>query len=251
MTDLLSLQREFHRALRKDAAALTGIVPDAERRLSIHRTTVEMGLSVTLANAFPIVRRVVGAPTFAMLATDFIAATPPRHPLLSTYGKDFPTFAAKQPIGATLAYLHDLARLEWARQEAFLAADAAPLDAKQLDTGDAEALSSLRLRLHPATRIVTSPFPIHRIWRMNQPDVATDDIPVIDMTIAEHVAVTRPQGEIVTRAIGLADATMIRTLAQGESLNSAIEAAFAVSAEFDVATTLAGHFANGTFTAIP
>lgn len=251
MSGLLSLQQRFYRALTKTPDELTEIVPDATRRLSVHKTTIEMGLSLTLANAFPVVRRVVGAPTFAILAVDFIAATPPRHPLLSTYGKDFPAFVAKQPIGATLGYLHDLARLEWARQEAYLAADAAQLDATQLDTSNADTLSALHLRLHPATRIITSPFPIHRIWRVNQADVATDDIPVVDMTVAEHVAVTRPRGEVVTRAITLADATLVRTLAQGEPLNSAIEAAFAISTDFDVAATLAGHFANGTFAVNP
>lgn len=251
MSGLLSLQQRFYRALRNGPEELTAIVPDAARRLSVHKTTIEMGLSLTLANAFPVVRRVVGAPTFAMLAVDFIAAMPPRHPLLSTYGKGFPAFVAKQPIGATLAYLHDLARLEWARQEAYLAADAMPLDATQLDTGDADSLSALHLNVHPATRIITSPFPIHRIWRVNQADVATDDIPVVDMTEAEHVAVTRQRDEVVTRAISLADATLVRTLARGEPLNGAIEAAFAVSKDFDVATALARHFANGTFAANP
>ncbi len=247
MNHLLALQQRFREALTTNTDTLADLVPDAARRLSIHRTTIEAGLNLTLSNVFPALRRVVGASTFALLASDFMRANPPRAPVLAAYGRDFPGFVARQPIGATLPYLHDLARLEWARQEAYLAADAAPLDAARLDLGDADALSALAFRAHPAMRLMTSSFPIHRIWRVNQSDIETKDIPTVDMSVAEHVIVTRPRAEVITRAVSLADATMVRTLANGAPLNSAVEAAFAISAAFDVAAALAGHFANGTF----
>jgi len=246
MTDLLSLQRRFHRALRGEAAALDGLVPDAARRLTVHRTTIDAGLGANLAGAFPALRRVVGAMIFAQLSADFIAKHPPREPVLSAYGRGFPAFIAAQPIAASLPYLHDLARLEWERQESFHAADAAPLDAGHL-RNDPDALATMRLRVHPAARVLSSPFPIHRIWRLNQADVETKDIPSVDMTVAEHVAVTRPAAEVVTRQISLADATLVRAIAGGASLSEAVEAAFAVSHDFDVTQALAGHFANGTF----
>ncbi len=247
MSDLLSLQRRFHRALGDDGDALADIVPDAARRLAIHKTTIKVGLGQTLVNVFPALRRVVGHPTFATLMSDFIAAAPPRHPVLSTYGRGFPAFVAMQPISASLPYLQDLARVEWARQEAYLAADAPILDTGWLDTENAEALSTLQLRLHPATRVISSPFPVHRIWRVNQPDVDEKDIPAVDMTADEHVIVTRPGNEVVTRAVSHADATLVRAVAGGASLGAAVEAAFARAPDFDVMQALAGHFANGTF----
>jgi hypothetical protein len=152
-----------------------------------------------------------------------------------------------QPIAASLPYLQDLARVEWMRQEAYLAADAPALDAGLLDTSDPEGLSRLTLRVHPATRVISSPFPVYRIWRLNQSDVQDKDIPTVDMKSAEHVIVTRPGHEVVTRAINLADATLVRAVAGGASLGAAVEAAFAMSADFDVTQALAGHFANGTF----
>jgi hypothetical protein len=246
MNDLLSLQRRFARALNDDDT-LSDMAPDAARRLAIHKTTIEAGLGQILTNVFPVLRRVVGAPTFAVLISDFIADAPPRHPVLSGYGRGFPAFIAMQPIAASLPYLQDLARVEWARQESYLAADAPILDTGRLDTENADTLSLLQLRLHPATRVISSPFPVHRIWRLNQPDVDEKDIPAVDMTANEHVIVTRPENEVVTRAVSLADATLVRAVAGGASLGAAVDAAFARAPDFDVMQALAGHFAAGTF----
>lgn len=246
---LVELQRRFQRALNGDAGAIEGLAPDAARRLAIHRTTIETGLNQTLLNAFPALARIVGAPTFMNLASGYIADAPPRHPLLSMYGRGFPAYVAAQPIAASLPYLHDVARLEWARQESFLAADAPLLDGGALDTNDAARLSALLLSVHPAMRVISSPFPIHRIWRVNQADVETKDIPAVDMKVAEHVIVTRPADEIVTRPLSLADATLVRAVMGGATLGAAVEAAFALGPAFDVTQALAGHFAHGTFRA--
>ena len=250
MSALLDMQRRFQRALTDDTPTLDGIVVDAARRLTVHKTTIEGGLLSTRANGFPALRRVVGGAIFASLAREFISVAPPRHPVLSNYGGGFPTFVAMQPIAASLPYLQDLARVEWARQESYLAADAALLDAGGLNTAEPENLSLLALRLHPATRVITSPFPVHTIWRLNQPDVDDKDIPAVDMTVAEHVIVTRPHMEVVTRAITLADAALVRAVMGGATLGAAVEGALALAPDFDVTHALAGHFANGTFVSL-
>lgn len=254
MTSLLDFQRAFHEALRGDAGALADmaarLTPGTAPRLSIHRATIAVGLEQTLLNAFPVVARIVGVAAFQALSQSYIAAHPPRHPLLALYGKDFPSYVAGQPIASGLPYLPDVARLEWARQDSFLAEDAPLLDAAGLDTSDAQALSALRLRVHPAARLISSPFPIYRIWSVNQPEVEDADIPAIDFNAAEHVVLTRPAGAVVARATSLADATLIEAVSGGATLGDAVEAAFAVAADFDVMHTLAAHFAHGTFRAV-
>lgn len=246
MSGLLAFQRVLGRALSgAEGADILGA--DAARRIAVHRTTIESGLALALANVFPAVRRVIGAPTFALLAADFIATAPPRRPVLATYGRDFPSFISTRPIGPSLPYLEDLARLEWLRQESYLAADAEVLDASRLNAADSDALSAVELPLHPATQVISSPFPVHKIWRLNQPDVEDKDIPAVDMKIGESVIVTRPRNEVVTRAVDLADATLVRALGDGASLGDAVTAACAISPDFDVTRALAGHFAAGTF----
>lgn len=250
MSDLLSLQRRFLGALR-DGGELEGVAPNAARRLEVHRTTIEAGLLQALTNAFPAVRRVIGAPSFVALAREFIGAYLPRHPVLGEYGRDFPTFIAAQPINLSLPYLMDLARAEWMRQEAYLAADAPNLDPGTLDVADADCLAGLVLRLHPATRLVSSPFPVHTIWRLNQADVEEKDIPRIDMSIGQSVLITRRRDALATREISLADATFVRAVASGASLGEAVESAYAIDGSFEVTPALAAHLAEGTFAGQP
>lgn len=249
MSELLALQRRIHAALRDPAQGLDDLGPEAARGLAVHRATIAAGLAQTIANAFPAVRQVVGRPTFTTAVLNYIAEGPPRHPLLSVYGRGFPDFLAAQPISASLPYLPDLARLEWARQESYLAADAPALDTSLLDTADADAIFALALRIHPAARIIGSRFPIHRIWRLAQPDSDATDVPGVEMNAAEQVVITRPRVQVVTRAVSRADATFLRAIRSGARLGSAVEAAFAVTPSFDVMQVLAGHFANGTFAA--
>ena len=62
-------------------------------------------------------------------------------------------------------YLPDVAKLEWAMDSVFHAADAVPLDLQALAAVPPEVFATLRFDLHPASRIVCSPYPILRIWR--------------------------------------------------------------------------------------
>lgn len=247
MTDLLSLQRALHSALRGKATVPPTLAANAERGLNVHRTTIESGLAQTITATFPTLRRVVGVPAFSALAKDFVAENPPGHPVLFAYGAAFPAFIASHGVGKDLPYLADLGRVEWARHEAYLADDAPVLDAAALDTNDADAIGRLRFRFHPATRLVSSAFPVYRIWRVNQPDVA--DVPPVDMTIGEHVIVTRPQTTVITRGMTAGDAAMMHALKDGADLGAAVEAASAAETAFDVTAALAGHFANGSFRA--
>ena len=70
---------------------------------------------------------------------------------------------------AKLAYLPDVARIEWART---CAANAPPddpgLDLKALARIDPEALEDLHLSLHVAARLVCSPSSAFDIWRPYQ-----------------------------------------------------------------------------------
>src|SRR5258706_11424995 len=129
MTHLRDLQIHFRKAvLGADDGALREFVrapgPIADR-IDVYRNTVQSSLTEVLASAFPVTQRIVGDRFFAGLARAFIAAHPPRRPHLSTYGDGFSAFIAASDIEQQLSYLPDVARLEWARGEAYFAADAA------------------------------------------------------------------------------------------------------------------------------
>lgn len=249
---LLELQRAFRATVTGEADAVAPFVcvarGPATRRIAVYRNTVQQSLVDTLATAFPVVVRIVGARFFRALARDFVVRFPPAVPQLALYGAGFPDFIAGHERTQMLPYLADVARLEWARGECYFAADAPPLDPSQLAGLAPERLAAARLTLHPAARLVRSPFPIHRIFMVNQPDVIA--VPPVDMSIPEDVLLTRPGGRVDLRLIAQADAAFVAALAAGAALAQAADAALAADAAFDLQGALQQHFARGTFAAV-
>lgn len=246
---LLDLQRAFRATVlsHEDAAASLVQTPHGAvaRRLAVYRNTVQKSLVDVLAAAFPIVQRIVGERFFFALARDFATRFPPHVPQLSVYGADFPAFIADHERTGDLPYLADVARVEWARGQAYFAEDAEPLNPQTLSALALEKLPAAIFHLHPATNLVSSRFPIHRIWSVNQPDVA--QVPAVDMSVSESVLITRPQYQVIVRALSSADATFVAACARGLSLNDATMAALAVDDAFDLQTALQHHLLNATF----
>jgi hypothetical protein len=106
-----------------DGIVAAGIAP--ERRLAVYRNNVLLSLRRVLEGTFPASRRLLGPERFAKVARAFISSAPPRRPQLMTYGAGFPAFLAR----SAEARIADVAKLEWAREEAYYAVDAAPLSA--------------------------------------------------------------------------------------------------------------------------
>src|SRR5260370_23822662 len=98
-----------------DAAAYVRVGGvSAADRLSIYRNTLYGTLTNALRLSYPAVHRLVGAEFFEASAQKFIEDEPPRGAYLDDYGAGFPDFLARFPAAASVPYLPDVARLEWA-----------------------------------------------------------------------------------------------------------------------------------------
>ncbi len=247
---LRTVQRAFQDAvLGAGDGALEDHVaaPGLAARIAVYRNTVQSSLVEVLAAAFPVTQRIVGQAFFSALARHFAVNRPPRLPQLSAYGADFPAFLAEDAGRHGLPYLADTARLEWARGDSYFAADGPPLAPGVLAETPPEALDGLKLRLHPATRLVRSPFPIHRIWTVNQPEV--DDVPAVDMTVAENVLLTRRDGRVALRTVSTGAAVFVAAIAKDAGLGEAATQALTEDAAFDLEAALRDHLIAGTFLA--
>ena len=76
---------------------------------------------------YRVVRELVGAPFFDAAVDAFVRAHPSTGGDLNVYGGEFADFLAAYPHARDLPYLPDVARLEWALDEAHRAADAGGL----------------------------------------------------------------------------------------------------------------------------
>ena len=202
------------------AALAGGSVPDfvtakrsneAAQRFAVYRNNVAHSLREALARRFPVVQRLVGAQFFAAMAGEFIAEHPPRQPVLQEWGGDFAAFLTQFPPVATLPYLADVARIEWARGLAYNAADRTPIDPDALCDDRA-------LNLHPGLQMLRLDHPAVSIWQANQPG---GDGRVLARGTEVALIWRRPDLSVGVQALDLTDAAFLQALVEGGSLSDA------------------------------
>ena len=139
----------------------------AESGLAVHRNNVMSSLIKVVAARFPVVHRLLGKDRFLELVRRFVAAEPPRSPLLLEYGDSFPEFLRRLDDEACIGHIADIADLEVARGKAYHAADAVSLPPQAFAAIPADRLAGLLLTFHPSVSLLQSQFPIVSIWQAN------------------------------------------------------------------------------------
>jgi hypothetical protein len=220
-----------------------GIAP--ERRLGVYRNNVRVSLRGVLEGCFPATRARLGPARFAALAERFIRAEPPARPQLTGYGAGFPAFLERSVDEAALPWLADVARLEWAREEAYYAADALPLALATLASIPAERYPELRFEPHPSLRLIRSAGPVFSLWQAAL-GRSTGEA-VSESSQAQRVLVVRPAMTVATRPIAPADFLLVAGLAEGLPLAEAAALAEGANADVDLQAALALHLAGGSF----
>jgi len=150
----------------------TGIEPwivanglSSTQRMRIYRHIVENTLAEALQTSYPAVLLLVGEPFFEMAAGRYMRRYPPLTGNLQDYGARFSVLLAEMEETASVPYLPDVARLEWARQQSFLAAGAEVLEASEIAYRLQYLGNSLiRMTLHPGVQLVCSEHPVFDIW---------------------------------------------------------------------------------------
>lgn len=200
------------------AAEVLGDAIPAAARLRVYRHHVFESLGSALAATFPTVQALVGAEFFRGLARAFVGQSPPDQPVLAEYGAGFPAFIASHDAAHSLPYLADVARLDWALNLAFHAPADGRLSAADLVAVPADRLPSLRLALTPGTALISSPYPLDRIWAASQPDAPAG---TVDLDAGAHLLVLRRPDDAAFVALSAGEAAFVGGLATGLSLEEA------------------------------
>jgi hypothetical protein len=223
-----------------DAGAATreiepdGLAPEA--RLEIYRHHVLTTLTSALEATFPVISRLVDRRFFVYAADTYVRAHPPTGPCLFEYGDSFPDFLAAFPPCRDLAYLPDVARLEWAMSAALHAPDVDAMDPSCLAQVAAEDMPRLTFVVDLSLSYLESPWPVDRIWRSNQEGASSDPIDLASGGVWLEV---RRAGDVVTmRALAAAGYALRTALARGGTLEDAAAAALGVDPHFDLTAAL-------------
>ncbi len=142
--------------------------------LAIYRGSVLGKMSRTLQTIYPVCDRIVGESFFNATAVEYIRRFPSTSPDLGDYGAQFADFLASFEPAASLPYLPDVARLEWHWHRVFNGEETPPFDFQALGQISPETWSQLVFGLPHNSRLLESPYPIHRIWQVNQSEYDGD-----------------------------------------------------------------------------
>ncbi len=242
-----------------DADAASSLLLDgpglpAARRLRIHRHNIADNLEAALAAIYPVLRRLVGDAFFSQTARSYIRAHPPRSAALIDFGGRLAHHLHGLDALAGLPYLADVAALEWALHAVYHAAELQAAELAALAALPPEQAASLRLRLQPCARLLRSRYPVLAIWRANQATATEGAAEVSDAGEAisldaggVRLLVAQRALDIELRPLGSAEFRWLRLLSRGCTLADATAAALATDPAFDLAATLARHFADGLF----
>jgi hypothetical protein len=251
MLSLRDLQRQFVSALfeettdsqvswvreAREGAQLRGPRrAEAAARLAVYRNNLHEGFCKALSLEFPVVERLVGHDYFRQLAKEFMHAHPSRAGDLHAIGAPFSQYLRERFGETEYGYLPDVAALEWAYQQAAVAADAPAFDVQSLVRIAPESYGELRFNLHPSCFLIHSAYPVLRIWQVNQSEGETD---MVELSAGPDHVMTRRLGDgVELRRVTPADYVLLECFSAGSTLTEAFAAVERVEAGFDLGHAL-------------
>ena len=250
MPSLREMQLRFAGALFAEVESqafglLAGEPLAAAAGVAVYRNNLREGFRKALALEFPVVEQLVGSDYFRQLALEFLAAHPSRSGDLYGIGAPFPAWLRERFAATEYAWFADVAALEWALEELRIAPAPAAATALDLAAVDPDRHADLRLRLHPAARLVTASVPAVDIWRAHQPPMTLDSI---DLAAGgERTLVRATPAGFEFHRLGVGEHRLLETLARGGTLGTAVECALDAEPGLDLARALRRLFAAGAF----
>jgi hypothetical protein len=243
LNTLYKLQTDFVAGIfdKNQKAAWQSIVQNkisSADRLAIYRNNTFSNLRGALQSIYPVVNKLVGDNFFNQAANEFVSAIPSLSGDLHDYGEYFADFLSKYEPARHLAYLPDVAKLEWCCHRVFHAADHAGLDLKKLGAIAPEQYGELRFALHPASALLASKYPTLKIWQVNQEDYTGDQSVNLNHGGNKQL-VSRDDHFVVTvEALSPGEYAFLTTLNEKDKLEVAAESALSADETFDLGTSL-------------
>ena len=132
---------------------------DPHNGLKIYRGNLVFGLIGAMKETYVFTRVLLGENNFNFFSRDFLYQNPSRDSDLIQYGGGFGDFLAGREEIQHLAFIPEVARLEWALERAFYAPPEPSLTGELPEIG-----RESKLRFKNSVRLVQSAYKIHKAW---------------------------------------------------------------------------------------
>lgn len=221
-----------------------GVSPGA--RLGFYRTNVFENYRKALSSTYPAVEKLVGVAFFARLAEEYSRRYPSMSGNVGQHAEQFAEFLRRHACARELPYLSDVARLELCIEDSFNEADTTALVVDRLAAAG-DRCERLRFLLAPSCRLMSSLYPVNRIWSICQNESTAGAQVNLDQGGVD-LLVHRPNFEVFVEALAPGEFAMLMALATGYVFGDAFEYALGVDATFDPAVFLQRHVLSGVLT---
>lgn len=214
-------------------------------RFSIYRGNLLAIWNKTLANAYPVVQRLVGEDFFEDIARAYGREYPSHSGDLNFFGEHFPQFLKVQESLLAYPYIAAVAELEWLLHRSYYAPSEAQISLPQLISQAGDSVQQARLCFAPDVSFHKSEFATLAIWQAHQ----TTEIE--ELTTPIHTptfgVVSRPRWQAQVTGLSEASYRALEALYEGQTLESALDLALQIEVAFDVGAQLQLWFAAGFF----
>jgi hypothetical protein len=136
-----------------------------EARVEVYADMYFYRLLEVLKEDYPATLAVLGETNFHNLVTGYLIEHRPSEPSVMGVGKFLPAFLREHPLRAEIPFVADLAMLERATIDVFCAADAAMLEAAEMNVLPPERWGAAKMRRIPASAILRAEWRAAEILR--------------------------------------------------------------------------------------
>lgn len=218
-----------------------------DARFSVYADNLVNGLTNILKDVYPLVTKIVGDEFMAHMARSYIKGHLPQSGNMNEYGADFPDFITGFEAVASLAYLSDVARFEWFKNEAYHAPDDAPLDVASLMALSEEQQEEIVFTLRSSCRLLKTAWPVTEIAKFCE-DADGDSVADFDMDKGGvYLMIYRPVHDVEIIELNEASFTFMRYIEAGKSLADIFETFPDAFPHFDLAGFLQSHYGLQSF----
>jgi hypothetical protein len=214
------------------AALFTSGAAILPERLKIYRNNVMGNLTAALRSTYPLIEKLTGEEFTSGMFRAYILAHPPQAACLNRYGAGLDAFIKTFVPAQSLSYLTDVARLEWALNEAYYAPDDQALTPADLKDTAHEELADLIMPLRSSVRLLASRWPLQAIrdfcLKENRDESETLDLDQGGC----RIMVYRSGLAVDVLPLEHAEYTMLLLLRDGISLGEACEIIFPAFPDF-------------------
>lgn len=181
MLNLKQFQHDFFNALHHsdhcgNFVMLTGLsLKEIDARFTVYRDSILGAKQNVLKTIYPACIKLIGDECFIQLSSAYLSQTNSIHPDLTQLAANFGAFIQNTPLLNKVPYLADIANLEWAWHTVFYGEDNETLDLQALAMAIQSYGDQLVFMPPIDAKMITSDYPIDRIWQFCQPEYRGDD----------------------------------------------------------------------------